>query len=225
MYYDYFFEYFQRFLKDVGKMAWNLGPFIIHTPVGLDAGQTQVTISAEMWSDTLQQTTSPAINQRIIRYRLLPSSTWLQTNMTAAGTDYFTANLTLPGGTTGLEYYLAATDHRNRTQTCPIDAPTTTFLTMFPSAPPPLRQPSRVQMEFTTSAVGTAPLIEWSSPAGVKYFEIRLLDNAPSHPEQAELIATVSPESPRYLFAGERWHDLDPARIRVFAVLESAHKP
>lgn len=224
MYFDYFMEYFQLFLKDVGKMAWNMGPYIIHTPIDLDAGQSSVIISADMWSDTLQQATSPTINQRFVRYRMLPSSTWQQTNLNVDGTEHFAVTLAIPGGTTGIEYYLSATDHRTMTKTCPTDAPATTFLAMFPSAPPPIIAPTRIELQTTSSMIGTAQLLEWDPTTGVKFYEVRYSESGELEPERMELVATLSIESPRYLFADARWQNLELERVHIFAILESARK-
>lgn len=224
MYYDYFMDYFQRFQRDVGKMAWNLGPYIVHTPIQLEAGQTNVTFEAEMWSDTFQQSSSPSITQRIVRYRMLPGTTWQQATLAPNGTDHFITTLTIPGGTTGIEYYLSATDHRAMTHLCPVDAPSTTFLVMFPSMPPPIMNPPRAQLEFTTTLIGTTPLIEWQPLGGIKYYEVRLAENGETEPRQMRVIATLSAESPRYLFAGATVQNVNPEDVRVYAVFESGRK-
>ncbi|MBI5059387.1 hypothetical protein HZB60_06355 [candidate division KSB1 bacterium] len=207
-----------------GGMAWNMGPYFVHSPLTLQPGQGSATILADIWSDTLRQAdTIPAIPQRLVRYRLLPSGTWQQTTLAAVGTDAFSATVNL-AGSTGIEYYLEATDHRGLTKTCPAEAPARTFHALLPISSGPAIVPDREEVEYRIAALGGYPLIEWEAAHDVKLYEVRLASSDAQKPTAMELVSRQSPQSPRFVFADARFAGLSLENVHVYAIRDAGGK-
>ncbi len=223
-FYDYTLELYEQ-LGDFGDLAWNLGPYFIHSPLNVETSNpTSVVISTQAWSDTFRETTPPSLVNKRVRYRLMPSGGWMETTLLSAGTESYIATVNTTGAT-GIEYYLTATDHRGQLRSCPADAPVSSFLVMFPSLPPPVVEPGYLQVNFTVTSVGGARLIEWPLVKSAVRYEVRLASAEATSFSETDLVSRQLPEQPRFLIAPEKYPDFDLSRVRVYAIFADRSVP
>ena len=199
-----------------GDLAWNLGPYIVHSPLQFSTRPDSITVSAEMWADTFYQATQPSVTNAVLHCRWLPSGTYSTLPMARTGTDTYAATIhSVPTGTTGISYYLSATDHRSQTANAPADAPQNTFTATFPVTGNPPGDRHGEVIPFSTHGVPGGVLMEWARHDSVQWYEVHAGHQADFGPNSRTLISRQSPGCPRYLLTVDR-ADADIPSVTVY---------
>ena len=217
---------FDDLLPGAADLAWNVGPYIVHTPVVFTNQPSTVTIQAEMWTDDFRESPAPVLTIKRVRYRLLPSGSWTNVTMGNVGTDTYSATISLGSpSNTGIEYYIETTDTRVQTRRAPYSAPTETFVALFPPGGGPEGVPGYVELDYVINMIASHPEVSWPAAADADWYEVHLGDEPDLSPGSATLVARQQLCCPRYLFAGGEARRVDVDRIHVFAVRETPQQP
>lgn len=177
---DYYFWQGQQVgyeykIMEIGSMGWNLGPYLIHNPIGTNSIRDSVVITAEIWSDSFRIPAAATINQATLYYRYVPgSATWLSMPMRSTGTDLYSGSIPVTSQTTtSVQYYISATDNRAQTQKAPTDGPTRYFTARLPAGSSS-SLPSNVQrVTYTVADMGDSySLLQWSPLSRVDCYEV-----------------------------------------------------
>jgi hypothetical protein len=209
-------------IMELGSIAWNFGPYIVHSPVSFVSRPDSIFITAEIWSDAFYCATPPSIPTKLLRYRMLPSSTWQETDLQLVGADTYTRALAVSNPNyTGIEYYITATDHRSQTNTAPADAPARTFTATFPPLiNTPIEQNFR-RVNYVIHQIPGFSILEWPSVAGVRWYEV----HRGAQPDFAErsttLIAHQEPCCPRFVISSDSLQKVNLSSVSVFAICAS----
>jgi hypothetical protein len=180
-------------IPHLASMAWNLGPHILHNPIAFSDSASVAHITTEIYPD--DQPPSLEINLTItsVHYRLLPGGSWQTSSLSPDGADLYSAdiNLTAPG-TSGLEYYIEASDSRNRKHTAPADAPFSIFEARFPEYPGEERNKEPEIPVATISFANGRIVVRWTPVAGATGYEVHGAANAEFIPSPSTFLTTIS---------------------------------
>ncbi len=213
-------------IPDYADLAWNLGPYIVHTPVVFTSRPASVDIQAELWTDLFRASLPPTLTARTLRYRLLPSGSWTSVTMNSVSPETYGVTVSLGSpSVTGIEYYLETTDSRGQTRRAPSGAPTETFVALFPPGAGPDRVPGYEEIPYTVAHVLGYSQLEWEERDGVDWYEVHvgehpeLIDNSPT------LVVRQQPLCPRYLMVSENMRRLNLDHVHVYAVRDISNNP
>ncbi len=213
-------------VPDYADLAWNLGPYIVHTPVVFTSHPSSVVVQAEMWADLFRASIPPTLTARTLRYRLLPSGSWTSLTLNSVSPETYAATVSLGSpSVTGLEYYLEVTDSRGQTRRAPSGAPTETFVALFPPGAGPDRVPGYEEIPYAVTTVFGYPQLEWEVRDGVDWYEVHVGE----HPEFIEnsptLVVRQQPLCPRYLMVNTPMRRVNLDNVHVYAVRDIASNP
>jgi len=160
-------------IPSFASMGWNLGPHIVHQPIVFTDSAASALITAEIYPDAQPASLEITLASETVHYRLLPGGTWQSAPLFFQGADLFSAtiNLTAPG-TSGLEYYIEASDSRERTHSAPADAPFSTFTANFPSYGESDRSTTLKSPRITLSIANGQPVVRWTPVEGADRYEV-----------------------------------------------------
>lgn len=207
-------------MSEIGNMAWNSGPYVIHGPETYSSRPDSVVIRAEAWSDNFIGTSSATITSCRLSYRLLPNGNWSVQSMAAAGTDSYSAAVrSLGQDATGIEYYITIQDSRNLEATAPADAPSRTFLTMLPIEAGTQEQMNYEQVPFRVYGAFGNTVIEWNNRSDARWFEVHFGDNPDFRANSPTLVSRLTRESPRFILSAQEERTGIAQMLRVYAIL------
>ncbi len=192
-------------IPDFGDLAWNIGPYIVHTPLQFSARPDSIQTFAEMWTDSFHRTETPSLTNSTLYYRWLPSGQYSTMPLLRTGTDFYVATLhAVPPSATGIAYYLSVRDHRGETTTAPADAPARVFTAMFPLSGSPPNDNGGQVIQFSTRHVPGGVLMEWPRVNGIEWYEVHM--GAPPNfgSNSRTRISRQQPACPRYLLTSDR---------------------
>lgn len=208
----------QDIMDIVGSLAWNTGPYILHSPVTLETSSDSVDISADIWSDSLGQSSNASIVSAIVRYRWLPLGNWIEMNMTSNATDHFAVVIPptdlVPEG---MEYAIIAKDSREQIRRAPAGEDEY-FTAGFAASVPNRFDRSVMHISHTTTGVGDYTLIEWDPVPAADYYEIHLGAKPDFSLGSTTLLARQDRQTPRYLVHNSELRTAN--EITVIAVIE-----
>jgi hypothetical protein len=206
-----------------GDLAWNMGPFIVHTPVPPVVRSDSLVIVAEMWSDSFGQSTPPSLTTTTLHYRLLPSQTWMTSPFVRTATDVYAATIrSIGSGATALEYYIRVTDDRAQARTAPADAPQHVYYVDLPASatPPPGRSGGEL-IRHSIRMLHGHRIVEWTPRADVAWYEIHVGDRPDFGKDSRTRLAIQSPECPRFLIPADEDRSGDSLAIHVYGIRSS----
>jgi hypothetical protein len=201
-----------------GDLIWNLGPYLIHEPIGSVSPHDSLKITAEVWSDTFGLSLPPGIAGVALRCRLLPGGSWTTVPMDRNATDRFAVTLAPPGdAASAVEYYLAATDLRGQVRYAPADAPQRTFMANVLSESQ-AGATGEDRVDYRVSTVPGGWLLEWKSEPDVDWYEVHVSSPPDRGAQSATLLARQSPACPRLFLPSETLSSLDMNSLCIVAV-------
>ena len=212
-------------VPDFADLAWNLGPYIVHTPHVFTFRPASVSLQAELWTDEFRSGESPVLTTKTLRYRHLPSGQWSSLAMTSIGTETYAATVDLPGGITGLEYYIEVTDYRGQTKRAPYNAPTETFVALFPPGGGPDESSVYEEIRYNVNFVGEYPQIEWPVMEGADWYEVHSGMSPEFGEHSSTLISRQQPICPRFLIVDINNRRMSTDQLHVFAVRKGMEIP
>ncbi|HEY3294517.1 MAG TPA: glycoside hydrolase family 20 zincin-like fold domain-containing protein [bacterium] len=192
-------------IPDFGDMAWNIGPYIVHSPPQFSSRPDSIRLFAEMWTDSFHRAEPTFLTSTTLTYRWLPAGSFATVPLARTGTDGYAATIqAVPSGATGISYYLSATDHRGETHSAPADAPQRTFTAMFPLNGQPPGSENAEPVTFSVRSCGEGTLVEWPQVSGIQWYEVHAGTSPDFGEHSRTLLSRQSPSCPRYLLPPER---------------------
>ncbi|MFH1011662.1 MAG: hypothetical protein V1784_10575 [bacterium] len=160
-------------IPSFSSMLWNLGPHIVHKPLVFTDSAAVAHIAAEIFPDRQPPYLQISLSSARVHYRLLPGGSWQSATLVSQGAELYAADISLSApGTSGIEYYVEATDSRNRTHTAPADAPFSTFAASFPAYGGGQRQEELESPVATITFANGRPVVRWTPVKGATSYEV-----------------------------------------------------
>jgi hypothetical protein len=207
----------QQQIPIVGNLSWNMGPYILHTPLEFHSRPDSIVMRAEMWTDIFYAGDTVSLGATTLSYRYLPNGNWTTVPMTGIAADVFGATLrTVPSTATGISYYMTVADSRSDTSTAPADAPGRAFTAIFGSDSSESGGPGGDEIEYSTQTIPDGLLLEWSPQSNTKWYEIHAGANIDFADDSRTLISRQSPQCPRFLLKQGRIQLEDMADVHVY---------
>lgn len=208
----------QSIMDIVGSLSWNTGPYIQHSPAVLETSSDSVRISAEIWSDSLGESSNASIVSALIRYRWLPSGNWIEMGMSSAATDHYAAAIPPSNSSPeGMEYAIIAQDSRGEVRHAPAGTDES-FTAHFSASVPDRVDRTVMQITPMITQVGDYTLVEWKPLSSAECYEVHLGPRPDFSENSSTLLARQNRNTPRYLFrntSSRRFSD-----ISVYARIE-----
>lgn len=213
---------FQDRMPNLASLAWNLGPFIIHSPPEYTGRPDTVRLTAEIWSDNFMLEEIPQITAAELHYRILPYSTWRTADLVPAGVDMYEAVLDMSDPwASGIEYYLSASDHRDQTRTAPADAPAVLFRINLPMESGQLLSPDYLEVEFEVERYANHTKLTWPEVETALWYEIHQEPSSDIGPQSPTLVARQASCCSTYTFINGSIAEQDVKYLKVYAVLKN----
>ncbi|MBU0507635.1 hypothetical protein KKH27_02185 [bacterium] len=207
-------------IAELGRMAWNSGPYIMHEPLDYSYRPDTLVIRAEAWSDPFSGYLSPTIVSCQLSYRLLPSGNWTQATMTPTATDQYMTQVALVGpNATAFEYYLTVTDSRTMTSKAPADAPGRTFVVALPLESGPAGDLRHEEIPHRTRTTLGNTLLEWEERSGALYYEIHRGPCPEFRENSPTIVARQSTDCPRLMLPVFARREGETDAYQVFAIV------
>ncbi|MBU1637691.1 hypothetical protein KKC97_08520 [bacterium] len=189
---------FQSKMHLFGSLAWNTGPFLIHTPVQPILATDSVSVSAEIWGDELGSDL-PTLTSVLLRYRWLPSGNWIEMSMSSSATDHYAATIPPSDSTPeGMEYAIIAQDSRGEIRRAP-SGENEAFLVQLSASSSDRVDRALIQIEHTVMSIGDYTLIEWEPVTSAEYYEVHVGSRSDFSENSSTLLARQNRDTPRYL--------------------------